>query len=325
MYGIRGWQTGHTADRDRDRIYSETLSYMNPASAGSDARWTGLISESVTQHYGAQARSDSYVYDAAGRLTSSKLETGISYDSNGNVTALRRLSAAGATTADLTMTYAGNRLQTVTNKGTEDKGTFSYAYDSSGNLTSDPHNRLEIQNNVLNLPMRVEQSGTGTMGGTMTYTYLGDGTRAAARVGAAPSRYAGKRYRGSFVYDVSLAGVQRLESVAVSTGRLIALTGTNGAVSFESDGFITDHLGNVAAIVNLSASPATGTKNAILEQNDYTPFGTRLTSALKTQAANRWRYAGKEEQDIAGMNLHLLDSTIRIIFLPSGIIYIYEA
>ena len=96
--------------------------------------------------------------------------------------------------------------------------------------------------------MRVKQSSTGTstgtMGGTMTYTYLGDGTRAAARVGAEATSYAGKRYRGTFVYDVTAGGVQSLESVAVSTGRLIALTGTNGAVSFESDGFITDHLGN---------------------------------------------------------------------------------
>ena len=104
--------------------------------------------------------------------------------------------------------------------------------------------------------MRVEQSSTGTstgtMGGTMTYTYLGDGTRAAARAGtdaganAGATSYAGKRYRGTFVYDVTAGGVQSLESIAVSTGRLIALTGTNGAVSFESDGFITDHLGNVA-------------------------------------------------------------------------------
>ena len=142
----------------------------------------------------------------------------------------------------------------------------------------------------------------------MTYTYLGDGTRAAARAGASSSSYAGKRYRGTFVYDVTAGGVQSLESVAVSTGRLIALTGTNGAVSFESDGFITDHLGNVAVVVNLSASSATATKNAILEQNEYTPFGTKLSvSGLKSQTANRWRYAGKEEQDIAGMNLRLLD------------------
>ena len=142
----------------------------------------------------------------------------------------------------------------------------------------------------------------------MTYTYLGDGTRVAARAGADASSHAGKRYRGTFVYDVTSGGVQSLESVAVSTGRLTALTGNNGAVSFESDGFITDHLGNVAVVVNLSASSGTATQNAILEQNEYTPFGTKLSvQGLKTQAANRWRYAGKEEQDIAGMNLRLLD------------------
>ena len=195
------------------------------------------------------------------------------------------------------MSYAGNRLQGVTNTGTEDTGTFSYSYDSSGNLTTDGRNRLEIQNNVLNLPMRVEQNGT--MGGTntMTYTYLGDGTRVAARKGGSSSR-AGMRYRGSFVYDVDASGTERLQSIAVPTGRLIAVSGTAGAVSFESDGFITDHLGNVAVVVNLSASSSTSTNNAILEQNEYTPFGTKLSvSGLKTQAANRWRYAGKEEQD----------------------------
>ncbi|MCQ2181071.1 MAG: hypothetical protein MJY50_03310 [Bacteroidales bacterium] len=36
---------------------------------------------------------------------------------------------------------------------TEDTGTFTYSYDSSGNLTTDTRNRLQIQNNVLNLPM----------------------------------------------------------------------------------------------------------------------------------------------------------------------------
>ena len=317
-YDIRGWQTGHTAGRGSDSIYSETLKYMNPTAAGSTARWTGLISESVTQQYTAtencdlSARTDSYVYDAMGRLTSSNQEDNIRYDANGNVTALRRLSATGTTIANLSMSYAGNRLESVTNTGIEDRGTFTYAYDPSGNLTSDSRNCLEIHNNVLNLPMRVEQSSTGTsagtMGGTMTYTYLGDGTRVAARAGASSSNYAGKRYRGSFVYDVTAGGVQNIESVAVSTGRLIALTGTNGAVSFESDGFITDHLGNVALVVNLSASGGTQTDNVILEQNEYTPFGTKLSvSGLKSQAANRWRYAGKEEQDIAGMNLRLLD------------------
>ena len=129
-----------------------------PAGSGSVARWTGLISESVTQHYGASARSDSYGYDA-----------------NGNVRSLRRISATGEEII-------------------ADRGTFSYAYDSAGNLTSDGRNHLEIQNNVLNLPMRVNQSGTmgGTGTSTMTYTYLGDGTRAVARAGANATSYAGK-------------------------------------------------------------------------------------------------------------------------------------
>ncbi|MBQ0151068.1 MAG: RHS repeat-associated core domain-containing protein, partial [Bacteroidales bacterium] len=41
------------------------------------------------------------------------------------------------------------------------------------------------------------------------------------------------------------------------------------------------------------------------EQNDYLPFGTRMP--LKTRATNRYRYSGKEEQNIAGVDLSLLD------------------
>jgi len=152
------------------------------------------------------------------------------------------------------------------------------------------------------------------MEGKIGYIYLGDGTKVAAKLDStlSVSSYGeeglcGMRYRGSFVYDVTVNGIQRLQSISVSTGRLVALTGTNGSLSFEHDGFVTDHLGNVAAVVNLSASPGTSTQNLILEQNDYTPFGMRLEPAAKTQAANRWRYAGKEEQRIAGMDLHLID------------------
>ena len=46
-----------------------------------------------------------------------------------------RLPAAGSATADLTMSYAGNRLASVSNGGSEQLGTFSYEYDSNGNMT----------------------------------------------------------------------------------------------------------------------------------------------------------------------------------------------
>ena len=180
----------------------------------------------------------------------------------------------------------------------------------------------------------IARDTVGNMTSTMTYTFLGDGTKVGARVRTIEQNVmsngkAGKRYRGSFVYDVDDSGVQTLESIAVSTGRLIAvdtgllINGNNGMliedVSFESDAFFTDHLGNVAAVVNISSGnyivlPTPGghhmnrpvfTGSLILEQNDYLPFGTRMP--LKTQTTNRYRYAGKEEQDIAGMDLGLLD------------------
>ena len=50
-YDIRGWQTGHTADRGSDRIYSETLRYMTlPEGSGSVARWTGEASYSERRY-----------------------------------------------------------------------------------------------------------------------------------------------------------------------------------------------------------------------------------------------------------------------------------
>jgi len=43
----------------------------------------------------------------------------------------------------------------------------------------------------------------------------------------------------------------------------------------------------------------------LLEQNDYLPFGTRVP--VSGNLDNRWRYAGKEEQRIAGEDLAQLD------------------
>ena len=58
---------------------------------------------------------------------------------------------------------------------------------------------------------------------------------------------------------------------------------------------ITGHLGSVRAIIDA------GTGN-VVETSDFLPFGTRWSqtagssSATITDATNRWRYSGKEEQ-----------------------------
>ena len=118
------------------------------------------------------------------------------------------------------------------------------------------------------------------------YTYLSDGTKAAAYTSAS----AGRDYAGSFTYTRGSGGAKTLESVAFGGGR-IRRTGSN---SYAVDYYITDHLGSVRAIVNASGT--------IQEQNDYYPFGTRHSiSGQPTLSGNRWRFAGKEEQDAFGI------------------------
>ena len=115
------------------------------------------------------------------------------------------------------------------------------------------------------------------------YSYLSDGTKAAAFTSAS----AGIDYVGSFTYTRGNNNSRTLESIAFGGGR-IRRTGDN---AYAVDYHITDHLGSVRAIVNASG--------AVVEQNDYSPFGNRHPNGLIQLAANRWRFSGKEEQDAA--------------------------
>ena len=74
---------------------------------------------------------------------------------------------------------------------------------------------------------------------------------------------------------------------------------------------ITDHLGSVRAITNAS----TGN---VVETSDFLPFGTRWSqtsgssSSTLTDATNRWRYSGKEEQKTLNSSLPLIDYGARM-------------
>ena len=71
-------------------------------------------------------------------------------------------------------------------------------------MTKDSRKALEFSHNVLNLPMTASSLAGTAVTNTMTYTYLGDGTRVGARVSNPDAAgYSGMRYRGSFVYDVT--------------------------------------------------------------------------------------------------------------------------
>ena len=64
-------------------------------------------------------------------------ERAISYDRNGNITALTRYGQAAASAEDiLAYTYSGNRIASIANTGTLGGGG-SYSHDANGNVTHD--------------------------------------------------------------------------------------------------------------------------------------------------------------------------------------------
>ena len=140
---------------------------------------------------------------------------------------------------------------------------------------------MQSSYNLINLPAQIKSGDTVKA----NYTDLSDGTKAAAYTSAS----AGRDYAGSFTYTRGSGASKTLESVAFGGGR-IRKTGTN---TYAVDYYITDHLGSVRAIVDASGT--------IQEQNDYYPFGTRHSNGLTQLTANRWRVAGKEEQDNFGI------------------------
>ena len=101
---------------------------------------------------------------------------------------------------------------------------------------------LQSSYNLINLPAQIKSGSTVKA----NYSYLSDGTKAAAFTSAS----AGKDYAGSFTYSRGDGGSKTLESVAFGGGR-IRKTGTS---NYAVDYHITDHLGSVRAIVKAFAT-----------------------------------------------------------------------
>ena len=119
-----------------------------------------------------------------------------------------------------------------------------------------------------------------------SYYYLPDGTK----LQAIYSGHYTTLYRGAFTYR-KVSAVRSLESITLP-GVTIMVADT----VYTPLARITDHLGNVRALVDMK----TGN---VVERSDYYTYGTRITqpsdtlSSYPTYTANRWRLAAKEEQD----------------------------
>ncbi|WP_065220603.1 MULTISPECIES: hypothetical protein [Butyricimonas] len=141
-------------------------------------------------------------------------------------------------------------------------------------MLNDSRRALNLSYSVLNLLREVKTGSTLKA----SYSYLADGMK--LRVRDAGSN--GFDYVGSLTYKSGSSGLQ-LELASFGDG--VILTGTGGQ---EVNYFLTDHLGSVCVIVDGSG--------VVKERNDYYPFGARHARMdYPQQAANRFKYNGKEE------------------------------
>ena len=320
-YTLQGWQKQTTASFYGQGVFTQTMNYQLPQMTLTKPRYDGMVSEISYCHLGQISHTLGYSYDGLKRLRDTRrhpmgnqatldiwTERNLTYDRNGNLTSMRRLIPE--TGGTYTLTYSGNRVQSLT-KG---EATSSYTYHSNGNIKTDSRRDLQFQYNLLNLPATVTDASGQTL--KASYSYLADGTKLTVR----DSQNDGLTYRGSFVYTAdetpgSTDVTEELESIAHDEGRFVALSPSSGTTTtqFIDTWHVRDYLGSVRTILDITQdeTAVTDASAVILEQNDYLPFGTRVS--LSTQAydpSNRYRFNGKEEQ-VTG-NIGLTDYGARL-------------
>ena len=162
--------------------------------------------------------------------------------------------------------------------------------------------------NMLNLISGVSKTVGGTTTQLASYNWYADGTKYSA-LRADGSGYV---YKGGVIYEKTTGGTLSLDCVLTTGGRIVANKNSSGTITgYTVYHHITDHLGSVRAITNAS----TGN---VVETSDFLPFGTRWSltagssSSTLTDATNRWRYSGKEEQKALNSSLPLIDYGARM-------------
>ncbi|WP_257668292.1 RHS repeat-associated core domain-containing protein [Parapedobacter tibetensis] len=260
-YNERGWlRTGNAG------LFLQLELRYN---TGTTPQYNGNVANQLWTTAGQTAKSYTYTYDRLNRLTAatagtgtpaSYTENGITYDAMGNITALKRGSAA-------VQTYSytdGNRLTSVSGGITR-----SYTYDVNGNALTDGTNTFTY--NVLNLPATV----TGT--NASTYTYDATGKKLTRTKGGIATHYAdGIRYTGNTIDFVQTeAGIARRVN----------------ATTYAYEYNLTDHLGNVRVTFDID-----GTTARRIQSDDYHAFGKRISVGAISGTENHYLYNGKELQ-----------------------------
>ncbi len=238
--------------------------------------------------------ADYFYYNAGWTSTAAYDLAGISYDLNGNMTALQRYRETGTLVDNLTKSIAGssNRLTSLTDAvGTTaeawDAESGSFTYDANGNtLTAPaPYSITTVTYDYQNLPLSLTRSGV-----TTTYRYAEGGQRIAKQVGTGN--------REMYVLD----GATPLSVVTVNSGGTVQSWYWNVVAGQEVVGrqpssgdrrfYHTDLLGSTQAVTDSAV---------VLESYDFDPWGV-LMPARTLGSGTTEGFTGKERDAETGLD-----------------------
>ncbi|HUM55315.1 MAG TPA: M91 family zinc metallopeptidase [Bacteroidales bacterium] len=239
-------------------------------------------------------------YYADGIVSGIGSEKEITYDKNGNILTLNRYGhhSGGTVLFDqLSYQYNGNRLMRVidANPNSFLSGEFcntaapnlQNSYDANGNLTFDVDRNMLLFYNDDNLPTNISFSNWA-----MTNGYRADGVKMSKSMYNAEGRTVlQEEYFGNLVLNF---------------GKPVRILHADGVIELNASlqptfyYYLKDHLGNIRAVV----SPTATNSVHIDQTSEYYPFGMNISKNFTSTSINKYKYNGKEEQEIPG---HWLD------------------
>ncbi|MGK6353202.1 DUF6443 domain-containing protein [Parapedobacter sp. DT-150] len=287
-YNERGWMTGiNNPNSVTDkRRFGMQLGYANRAGTYNGnigtAVWNTKVAPSQIQlpvqtytfDYDPLNRLKKGAYSATGKANFYNEE--LVYTNMGNIDSLRRTNGSTGWYNRFKYNYTGNLLNSVTDVGTATLNN-SYTYDGNGNVISNSRFGItNIEYNYLNLPDKYVKGSQN-----LTYTYDATGRKLTKQLGTSVTQYVdGIQYKDG-----------ALEFIQTEAGRILP----NGS-SFIYEYFLTDHLGNVRAMVDHTG--------AVKQIQDYYPFGMEMNpgNAYSGSPMNLYKYNGKEKQVELGLD-----------------------
>lgn len=298
-YNIQDWLTSMQTKKGTANIFSHTLRYYNPAKPNTTALYSGNISEWETVQGTNTASTYGFTYDTQGRLTSSDryngtstaatqlyTERNISYDRNGNILTLKRISNFIPNPMhNFTYSYDGDKLSFLTRWEGDVAMNTPYSYDGNGNMTFDGDQQMKLCYDINNLLHDVKKvintQSSEKEDLTAVYSYFADGTKHSikdtegnSRIYIGPFTLVRKDYPSANSGNTTVAHITLLESAdvlgsdarfAFSATPQAASGDTTYTIAYETLYLLKDHLGSIRTI--------TDSQGNALERNDYYPYG----------------------------------------------------